>query len=252
LWIANAATGEAHRVEGLQINGVFGSELNTYQWMPDLETLLVRAVPPNRGQPPQTQEAPLGPRVQESSGGLRASSTYEVRDVLKNPHDEDLFDYYARSQLVLVDAASGAITPVGNPAVYGLFSRSPNGEYILVELIHRPYSYLHTHERFPRDVEIWSRSGSRVRQLASLPLADQVPIRGVATGMRQYGWISTEPATLVWAEALDGGDPRAKAAHRDQVRMLKAPFTDQVRELFKTEERLTSLHSVENGPLALV
>src|SRR5262249_10627752 len=128
LWIANPATGEAHRVEGLQINGVFGSELNTYQWMPDLETLLVRAVPANRGQPPQTQEAPLGPRVQESSGGLRASSTYEVRDVLKNPHDEDLFDYYARSQLVLVDAASGAITPVGNPAVYGLFSRSPNGE----------------------------------------------------------------------------------------------------------------------------
>ena len=252
LWIATAATGQAHRVDGLQINGVFGSELNSYQWMPDLKTLLVRTVPANRGPPPPAAEAPLGPDVQESSGGLRPSSTYEVRDVLKNPHDEDLFDYYALSQLALVDAASGAITSLGKPAVYGLVSRSPNGEYVLVELIHRPYSYLHTHERFPREVEIWSRNGARVRQLSSLPLADQVPIHGVRTGMRQYSWISTEPATLVWVEALDGGDPRVKVAHRDQVRALKAPFTDQAADLFKTQERLTSLQAIENGRLAMV
>ena len=252
LWIASAANGQARRFEGVQINGVFGSWASSLQWMPDLKTLLVRLVPPDRGPPPSATETPTGPNVQESSGGLRPSSTYEVRDVLKNPHDERLFDYYARSQLALVDATTGEITRLGKPAVYGLFSRCPSGQYILVERIHYPYSYLHTFERFAKEVEVWGRNGELVYKLTSLPLADQVPIRGVATGARQYSWLSTQPDTLIWAEALDGGDPRTKVSYRDQARILRAPFTSTATDLFKTEERLISFNTIEKGTLALV
>jgi dipeptidyl aminopeptidase/acylaminoacyl peptidase len=252
LWIATAASGDARRLEGVQLNGTLATWAGSFQWMTDLKTLLVRLVPPDRGPPPRAPGAPGGPNVQESSGGLRPSSTYEVRDVLKNPHDEDLFDYYARSQLALVDATTGAITRLGRPAVYGLFSRSPSGQYILVERIHHPYSYLHTFERFAKEVEVWGRNGELVYKLASLPLADQVAIRGVATGARQYSWLSTEADTLIWAEALDGGDPRKKVPYRDQARILRAPFTSPATDLFKTEERLVTLNTIEKGTLALV
>lgn len=63
---------------------------------------------------------------------------------------------------------------------------------------------------FPRDVEVWDTKGKLVYKLASLPLADQVPIDGVITGPRSYRWRPTEPATLVWVEALDGGDQKRK------------------------------------------
>src|SRR5262249_7627382 len=171
---------------------------------------------------------------------------------LKNPHDEDLFDYYAASQIALVDSTTGAVSLLAKPAVYGTFSRSPDGQYLIIERIHRPYSYLHGYERFPKDVEVWNQRGELVHKLASLPRGDQVPIRGVPTGARQYGWRAGEPATLIWAEALDGGDPRKKVPHRDQIRSLKAPFTGKPRDLFKTEQRFGGLQEIEKGQLALV
>ncbi|HVF22904.1 MAG TPA: prolyl oligopeptidase family serine peptidase, partial [Pyrinomonadaceae bacterium] len=79
-----------------------------------------------------------------------------------------------------------------------------------------------------------------VHKLASLPLADQVPIDGVITGPRSVRWNPNEPATLIWVKALDGGNPKNKVPHRDSVLMLKAPFTGQPVEIFKTEQRFSN------------
>src|SRR5205823_6403042 len=99
------------------------------------------------------------------------SSTYEVRDVLKNQHDEDLFDYYGQSQLLRIDVVSGKTAALAKPGLYALVVPAPDGEYLLVETIHHPYSYLTTHARFPREVEIWNMAGAMVHKIASLPLA---------------------------------------------------------------------------------
>jgi dipeptidyl aminopeptidase/acylaminoacyl peptidase len=255
LWVAAAASGQARRIEGVRINGAFAGMIlpsSEFQWMPDGKTLLVRVVPADRGASPAGSQVPEGPNVQESSGGLAPSSTYEARDVLKNPRDEELFDFYTSSMIALVDVNSGSVSPVGKAAVYGGFSCSPNGQYILIERIHRPYSYLHPFDRFPKEVEIWNRKGELAYKLASLPLADQVPIRGVPTGARNYSWHPTEPASLIWAEALDDGDPRKKVPHRDQLRAIKAPFEGNPRDLFKMEQRYVGAQALERGDLALV
>ncbi len=88
---------------------------------------------------------------------------------------------------------------------------------MLVERIHRPYSYLCAYYRFPKEVEVWTTDGELAEKLASLPLAEQVPIDGVPTGPRDTMWRPTEPATLVWAEALDGGNPKTKVPYRDRI-----------------------------------
>ncbi|WP_233353450.1 hypothetical protein, partial [Vibrio cholerae] len=80
---------------------------------------------------------------------------------------------------------------------------------------------------FPKEVEVWSSQGRLVHKLASLPLADAIPIEGGRTGPRDYRWRPDEPATLVWAEALDDGDPRRRVSHRDRLLMLRAPFDAQ-------------------------
>jgi dipeptidyl aminopeptidase/acylaminoacyl peptidase len=210
------------------------------QWMPDQKTLLVKLVPEGMGAPPPEPVVPAGPSIQETTGEKGESSTYENRDTLRNRHDEDVFDYYAASQLALVDAATGAITPVGKPGNYDLVAAAPDGQHILVAAIHKPYSYVTTYDRFPREVEVWDtsdRARVQVHTVASLPLADRVPIAGVPVGPRDFSWRATEPATLVWAEALDGGDWKVKVPARDKILLQKAPFNSPAVEITRTEQR---------------
>ncbi|MCX5796159.1 MAG: prolyl oligopeptidase family serine peptidase [Elusimicrobia bacterium] len=248
LWVGDAASAQARRIAGVRLNPFLGAPL---LWLPDQKTLLVRAVPEGQGAPPAQDAAPRGPSVQETSGQKGASSTYEVRDVLKSPKDEELFDYYAAAQLLLVDAESGRVTPLGKPGLYAGVSPAPDG-HLLVVTIHRPYSYLTTAERFPREVDIWDSSGTLVHHLASVPLADRVPIWGVRTGPRDFTWRACEPASVVWTEALDGGDWKTQVPQRDRLMMLKAPFTGEPAEVLRVRDRVEHIFWGERRGLALV
>jgi dipeptidyl aminopeptidase/acylaminoacyl peptidase len=225
------------------------------QWMPDQKTLLVKLVPKGMGAPPPEPIVPIGPSIQETEGEKGQSSTYEKRDTLNNTHDEDLFDYYAASQLALVNAATGAITPVGKRANYESLEPAPDGQHILVTAIHKPYSYVTTYDRFPQEVEVWDvsqRAHVLTHTIASLPLADRVPIEGVPTGPREFSWRATEPATLIYAEALDGGDWNVTVPARDKVLLLKAPFTSPAIEVTRTEQRYVDFSWGEQPSVALV
>ena len=252
LWIGDAKTGKAHQVPGASLNPMFNDEM---QWMPDQKTLLVKLVPKGIGAPPPEPTLPVGPSIQETTGEKGQSSTYENRDTLRNTHDEDVFDYYAASQLALVDATTSAITPVGKPANYESLGPAPDGFHVLVETIHKPYSYVTTYDRFPKEVEVWDvsqRAHVTTRTIASLPLADRVPIHGVPVGPRDFSWRATDPATLVWAEALDGGDWNVNVPARDKVMLLKAPFSAPAIEIARTEQRYDGFSWSEQQSVALL
>jgi dipeptidyl aminopeptidase/acylaminoacyl peptidase len=245
LWVGSVETGKAEKLEGLKLSAVLGDPV---QWMPDSKALLVQTVPSTRGNPPAEPKSPDGPIIQESDGKRAPVRTYE--DLLENPHDADLFDYYAASQLMRVSFPhTGHLGPIrasidvnganriGKPGIFARIDPSSDGKHLLVVRIHRPYSYLVPESEFPRDVEVWDLSGKVEYKLASLPLEEHVPIEGVPVGPRDYQWVPTQPATLVWAEALDGGDPKTKVPFRDKLLMLSAPFTDQPKELARFEQR---------------
>ena len=244
LWIGDAATGKIHNVKNMQVNSVLG---DAFTWMPDNRMLLVQMVPPARAAAPAEPLVPREPNTQESSGRAGPVVTYE--DLLKTPHDEDLFEYYATSQLALVDSQSGKTTPIGQAGIIQGADPAPDGQHILVTRAHRPFSYLFPDFAFPKELEVWDTKGKVVYKLASLPLADQVPTDGVITGPRAVRWRPNEPATLVWVKALDGGDPKKKVPYRDSVLMLKAPFAGEPVELFKTEQRYAGGNFTEKGLL---
>jgi len=249
LWLGSADSRAVRKINDVLINPMLRYSV---QWMPDQKSLLVKVVPENQGPAPAGTEAPAGPNIQESMGGKGASSTYELRDVLKSARDEELFDYYAASQLKRVDADTGKVVDIGFPAAYSQVSPSPDGEYILVQRIHRPYSHVTTYQRFPAEVEIWDAAGRPVRRIASLPLADTVPIWGVRTGPREFQWRATEPATLLWAEALDGGDWKTQVPYRDRILTLKTPFKAEPEEALRIEMRFEDIWWGAKNGLALV
>ncbi|HEU0180454.1 MAG TPA: prolyl oligopeptidase family serine peptidase [Blastocatellia bacterium] len=263
LWIGDAATGKLRHIPGVRLNAAFssggfgggrggggGGGNDTVQWLPDGKTLLCRTIVAGRGAPPAAPAVPTGPNVQENYGKATPAPTFQ--DLLRNPYDEKLYEYYATTQLALINSATGRVTPFGKPAIFGSVEPAPDGNHFLVATIHRPYSYLLTAGSFPRLVEVWDHSGKSVYKLADLPLADQVPIEGVPTGPRNYNWRPTEPATLVWVEALDGGDAKKKVSPRDVVKMLKAPFTGQPVDLVKTEQRFAGMTWGEKDGLVFV
>ncbi|GAA4009454.1 S9 family peptidase [Hymenobacter fastidiosus] len=227
LWIVDVASASARLMPNLFLNGVFGS---SYQWLADSHTLLARAIVGGRGEMPVISAVPMGPIVQENAGKKAAARTYQ--DLLKNPGDEKLFDYYAAAQLVKVDLL-GRMQPVGEPGIIQSAVPSPSGQYVLVKTRQRPYSYTLPVSSFPQQVKILGLDGLLVKTLAELPLADNLPTSfdAVPTGAREHGWRDDVPATVYWVEAQDGGDPKAPAAIRDKLFTLASPFTADAQEL---------------------
>ena len=236
LWLADIATASAKRLIQSNMNAIFGSP---YSWMSDSLRLLVKAVPDSREPAPQEPLVPLGPVIQESTGRPAAARTYQ--DLMVNSHDEDLFEHYGQVQLLMVDV-SGFVQELGTPDLIRRAVPSPGADHLLVETIQRPFSYLVPQYRFPHRLEVWDSSGDLLKQIASLPLAEEVPIgRGaVPTGPRSMNWRADAPATLFWVEARDGGDPRADADVRDALLTLSAPFRDDPETLIELEMRYAS------------
>ena len=244
LWVAETATGAAKAiVSGVDRINATGDE--PCAWLRDNATLVCQTVQAKPGARPVEPQVPSGPNVQENYGKAAPAPTYE--DLLKTVHDDQLFDYYFTSQLVAVNAVTGAKTPIGKPAIFDAVAASPNGEYVLVSRITKPYSHLVPKNEFPKQVDIWTRRGEVARSIATLPSHEGVPIGGVETGPRAYRWRADQPATITWVEALDGGDPRAKVPFRDKVVALAAPFSGQPTDLAKTEWRYGGLAYTEKG-----
>jgi dipeptidyl aminopeptidase/acylaminoacyl peptidase len=245
LHIADVSTAQARLVPGAGLNGISGG----CDWLDDSSALLCGFVPAPRSAPPIAPRVPAGPNVQENQGKPGPVRTYE--DMLTSAYDEDLFEYYFTTQLALVDAASGRRVPVGKPGMIASTNVSPDGQFIVVERVKRPFSRLLPWSDFPSDVEVWNRRGEKVRTIADVPMGDVVPIRGVMTGPRSYRWNPLEPATLVWVEALDKGDIRNAVPHRDRIMTLKAPFAGEPSEVAKTEFRFSGVSWTEKGSILL-
>jgi dipeptidyl aminopeptidase/acylaminoacyl peptidase len=245
LWLGTTADGHAARVASVAVNDVFGDAV---RWAPDGAHLIVRAV--DRAGPPPKEDVASGPAVQETSGKAGQIVTYE--DMLANAHDEALFEYYATSRLALVDARTGAVTRTSARGIYTDVSPSPDGRYLLAERVHRPFSYLFPYERFPTASEVLDLRGKRVATVADRPLADRVPADGVPAGPRDVEWKPSSPATLAWAEALDGGDPRTKAPARDKIVTLAAPFAGAPTEVARTAARTSFVAWLDRDERALV
>ena len=247
LWIVDVASAQARRVPGLALNGIFGKPC---EWFGDGQRLLCKAVPKARGPAPARSEVPTGPVIQQNLGRVTPGPTFE--DLLKSPVDEAMFDYYATAQTVIV-GLDDQIIPVGRPSVIQSASVSPDGRYALIHERHHPYSYLLPFSFFAEKIQVTDLKSGTSKQLTDKPLEDTIPNihDAVETGPRAVGWRSDAPASVFWAEAADGGDPRTDAPIRDRLFTLDAPFEASPRKLADLPLRFAGVQW-GSGRLAMV
>ncbi len=246
LWVAQNDGSAARRLGTVHVNDVLGS---AFEWMPGSQSLLVRQVAAELGPAPGRPPVPSGPVVDDTAGKAATNRTYQ--DLLSSPDDEALFEHFATSQLAIIDLEGTART-LGAPGLFDDAEPSPDGKYVLVERLRRPFSYAVPYYRFAREIEVLDAKAKVVRRVADQGVADEIPIQGVRTGPRRVHWQPGRQATLVWVEALDGGDPRRTVDHRDRMMSHAAPFADTPEERLRVQHRLAGISWTSNPGQLLV
>ncbi len=249
LWLLDVQTKAARKLGNTALSTVYG---RGFSWMPDSKTLLVQLKPARLGAAPVASGIPTGPAVQDSvpGGGVKQLRTYP--DLLKNEQDAQLFEHYITVQLALLDV-TGKQRLVGQPGQFSRVSASPDGKHLLTTRILRPYSYIVPASDFGHQIDVRDLSGKVLHAVASVPLEEGLPPGNdaVSAGVRSVSWRVDAPATLVWAEAQDGGDPAKVAEIRDIVYTQAAPFTGKPAVLARLGSRYAGV-AWGRGDLALL
>jgi len=234
LWIIDVATASAKKITTDNLNANLGSP---YSWMNDNQTLLVKVLPKNRpALINEKKDLPKGPTVSVSDGSKSQNRTYQ--DLLKNKNDEANFDALVTSELYKV-TISGASTLFKPADIYAGESFSPDGNYLMITTIQKPYSYIVPLSRFPQKSIVYDLNGKEIKQVNEVPLTEIMPkgFSSVRKGKRSMNWRADKPATLVYVEALDEGDQAKKVDYRDEVFQWNAPFNLAPTSMMKTQQR---------------
>lgn len=237
LYLGDGESGGLQHVKDVTLNGALGKPV---QWLPDGRNLLCRILAERPDRRPSPFRAPIGPVVEDTvQPELQVA---RQGSFLQSERDEKLLEYFATSQLAIVNSETHGVTRIGRPEIFSRVQASPDGQYILVSYLRAPYPRDLPVSGFPKRVEIWNREGELVYHLADIPARRNVPVGGVLAAKRMYNWRPTSPAELIWAdEPLDGGHPAILVPHRDRIMKLEAPFTGQPEEIVRVEDRLESL-----------
>lgn len=238
VWLLDIEEGSAKRLTEARANANLGWPT---EWAADSKSLLVKMLPSDRAALINAQTAvPTGPTVTVSSGAKAQNRTYQ--DLLKNPTDEQNFEQLARSEIFKV-TLDGEASQWMETGMYRGLDYSPDGSYVLITKVKRPFSYLVPYSRFASETAIYDTEGNQIKLLLDKPVDEVRPKGFMATTdkPRGFGWRSDKPASITWALAIDGGDPAREVDYHDEVFELTAPFTGEPRSILKTKNRYAGI-----------
>lgn len=234
VWVIDVIAAQARKLTGARANANMGDVIN---WFEDSESMLVKLVSSERKPLINEEEAvPTGPTISNADGKKAQNWTYQ--DLLKNKTDEHNFEQLAQSEIQKVFLDGTSELWLGSD-MYESIDFSPDGNYVMVSTVRKPFSYLVPYYRFPSSTTIYSSDANKIKTVVEVPLIEDLPqgFMAVREGRRNLSWRADKPATLVYAEALDKGDPQIEVEYRDEVFQLESPFNGNPVSLLKTFNR---------------
>jgi dipeptidyl aminopeptidase/acylaminoacyl peptidase len=238
VWVLDLASATIKKLTHDNANANVGDVIN---WFADGKYLLVKIVSQDRKELINTKTAvPTGPTISVNDGKRAQNRTYQ--DLLKNPSDEHNFEQLAQSELYKI-SLDGKMEKWLGSAIYTGINFSPDGNYVLIETVEKPFSYLVPYSRFPSKTTVYTREGKKLETLVEVPLIEDLPqgFMAVRTGKRNFSWRNDKPSSLIYTVALDGGDPENEVPFRDEIFEIEYPFNGKEKSILKTVNRLRSI-----------
>ena len=237
LWVLNLESRSLVKLSDLKLNSNIRDVIN---WINDSE-ILIKVIPENKKELiDQSNIVPLGPTISSNDGENAQNRTYQ--DLLKNKTDEFNFEQLVTSDIYKV-SLDGNTRKWLDAEMFTDISPSPDGEFVMVSNIKKPFSYIVTYGRFPKSTNIYDNKGMLVSNLVDVPLIEELPqgFMAVRTGKRNFSWRMDKPSTITYIVALDNGDPSKEAEYRDELFELDAPFAGNGNTIFKSNNRLSGI-----------
>ena len=234
LWVLDIESASVSKITEAHLNANIG---NVIHWFEDGASLLVKMISKNRKPLINTKTAvPTGPTISVNDGKKAQNRTYQ--DLLTNKNDEHNFEQLAMSEIHKV-SLDGSSKKWLRANLYRELTFSPDGNYVMVVTINKPFSYLVPYGRFPSKTTIYTKEGAEVETVLDVPLIEDLPqgFMAVRPGKRNFSWRNDKPSTLTYVMALDEGDPAIKVEYRDEMFELKAPFKSNGKSILKTINR---------------
>ena len=234
LWFIDLEKLTAKKLTGPKLNASLGDVITWYQ---DSKNILAKFKLKNSPDIIDGVDVvPTGPIISSNDGKKAQNRTYQ--DLLKNEVDEKNFETLARSVLSKV-SLKGKTKLLAKKNLYHEIDFSPDGKFILISIIQKPFSYLVPYYRFPMKYAIYSSKGKELTVLHEVPLIEDLPkgFMAVRTGPRNFSWRSDRPSDLIFVEALDGGNPEKDIKYRDEIFEIGYPFKQNKVSLLKTINR---------------
>ena len=238
LWVLDIDNRKANRIIEKPLNASMGSCIS---WLKNSKDLLVKFLPENKQDIKNSSDiVPTGPKVTENNGEKAQNRTYQ--DLIKNPTDAKNFTQISKSEIRLV-SLQGLDRPYLDTQMYRSVSVSPNGKFVMVSFVKRPFSYLVPYYRFPTETHVYNLKSKLIKILSDIPLQEVLPkgFGAVSSEKRNIGWRKDKPSTIYYVQALDQGDPQIKVPYRDAIYQLHAPFNESAEILTKIKNRFSGI-----------
>ncbi|WP_136667090.1 S9 family peptidase [Flavobacterium sp. H122] len=238
LWVLDIASATAKKLTEANLNANIGTP---YNWYRDSKSILVKSLLKNKPDLiDNKKDLPSGPTVSNSDG--KASQNRTFQDLLKNKADEINFENLIKSEYYKV-TLDGTSSLFKKADLYMSESFSPDGNYLLVNTIQKPFSYIVPFNRFPIKTIVYDKTGNEVKVINESPLNEIMPkgFMAVKKGKRNISWRNDEPSTVTFVEALDGGDPANKVDFRDELFVWKVPFAENAKSVLKIPQRVSGI-----------
>ncbi len=186
IWVADVATGMSKQ---LAPRPVLATLVSGFDFSADGKKLVTVLVPDNRPPMPAPPTAPTGPQVKRAEetdkNRLRAFAS-----LMATPYDFDLLEWHTTGQVVLLDVhppsakpvkvklPKGAMPPgmrkIGQPAMVRSLDLAPDGKYVRVTRMTKPFSYIVPVTNFGSVEEVWDLDGKVLIELDKRPLDEGV------------------------------------------------------------------------------
>jgi dipeptidyl aminopeptidase/acylaminoacyl peptidase len=200
IYVADVSTGKSVAVTKTPLLATF---VTSVDWTADGKNIVAVLIPDGRKPMPKKPDIATGPQVRVWTEGLK-SPQRNFFSLLQEPHDMDLMEWFVTGQLAMIDVKTKAVRKVGAPAMIQNVDPSPDGQYLRVTTMQRPFSYIVQWSSFGTNEEIWDATGKVLASVNKRPLREAQDSTQAGDGFGGRGSFEGSRRGLSWMPSGPG------------------------------------------------